>query len=141
MIIRHATSEDAASIKNLLIQLGYPDLDVEEANQKISAYHEESYALLVVETDQAVAGFISLHWFDIFHSKGKIGRITAFCVDENHRSKGYGKLLLKAAEDFLIAKDCTKLEVTSNERRTRTHKFYLDCGYIEDSRRFVKYVS
>jgi GNAT superfamily N-acetyltransferase len=140
VIIRHATSSDATAIKNLLIQLGYPKLTVDETNQKISAYSSENYALLVIEADHEVAGFISLHWFDIFHSMGKIGRISAFCVDEKQRGKGLGKNLLKAAEDFLISKGCNKLEVTSNEKRIRTHKFYADCGYIEDSRRFVKYI-
>lgn len=139
MIIRHATSTDAPALKNLLIQLGYPQLTVEETNQKISRYSQENYGLLVIEVDQNVAGFISLHWFDIFHSPGTIGRISAFCVDEKHRGKGVGKTLLRAAEDYLISKGCSKLEVTSNEKRTRTHKFYADCGYVVDSRRFVKY--
>jgi GNAT superfamily N-acetyltransferase len=140
VIIRHATPADASAVKNLLIQLGYPQLTVEETNQKISLYSQENYALLVIEVDREVAGFISLHWFDIFHSTGKIGRMSAFCVDETKRAQGLGKKLLKAAEDYLIAQGCSKLEVTSNEKRIRTHKFYADCGYIEDSRRFVKYI-
>ncbi len=140
MIIRHATSSDAPTVKNLLIQLGYPQLTVDQTNQKISTYSQENYALLVIEVDGEVAGFISLHVFDMFHSAGKIGRISAFCVDEKIRGRGLGKQLLKAAEDFLISNGCNKLEVTSNERRIRTHKFYADCGYIEDSRRFVKYI-
>jgi GNAT superfamily N-acetyltransferase len=140
MIIRQATSADASAIKKLLIQLGYPQLTVDQTNQKISTYSQENYALLVIEAEENVAGFISLHWFDIFHSMGKIGRMSAFCVDESYRSQGLGKQLLKAAEDFLIAQGCNKLEVTSNEKRIRTHKFYADCGYVEDSRRFVKYI-
>lgn len=139
-MIRHATPADAPAIKNLLIQLGYPQLTVDQTNQKISAYSRENYALLVIEVEQYVAGFISLHMFDIFHSEGKMGRISAFCVDEKYRGKGLGRKLLKAAEDYLIEKGCSKLEVTSNEKRIRTHKFYADCGYIEDSRRFVKYI-
>jgi GNAT superfamily N-acetyltransferase len=138
--IRQATYSDAPAIKNLLIQLGYPQLTVDQTNQKISTYAQENYALLVIEAEQHVAGFISLHWFDIFHSSGKIGRMSAFCVDEKHRGQGIGKALLKAAENYLISKGCNKLEVTSNEKRIRTHKFYADCGYIEDSRRFVKYI-
>lgn len=140
MTIREAKENDAPAIKELLIQLGYSTLDVDATNQKISTYSQDTYTLLVTEVDGRVTGFISLHWFDIFHSPGKIGRITAFCIDEKHRSRGHGKQLLKAAEELLITKGCTKLEVTSNERRTRTHQFYLDCGYKEDSRRFVKYV-
>ena len=141
MIIREALEKDAPALKELLIQLGYSTLDVEATNQKISTYSQDGYALLVTEAEGNVTGFIALHWFDIFHSPGKIGRITAFCIDEKQRAHGQGKLLLKAAEELLKSKGCNKLEVTSNEKRTRTHQFYLDCGYAVDSRRFVKYVS
>jgi GNAT superfamily N-acetyltransferase len=139
MIIRKALTSDASSIKKLLIQLGYPGLSEAETHKKISDYSEVNYALLVAEIDNDVIGFISLHWFDIFHSPGKMGRITAFCVDENFRSQGVGQRLLEAGEELFVANGCTKIEVTSNEKRVRTHKFYPKVGYIEDSRRFVKY--
>ena len=139
MIIRTARSEDSVAIKHLLAQLGYPGLNEEETNKKISSYAEDNYKLLAAEVDGEVVGFISLHIFNIFHSPGKIGRISAFCVDERFRSQGFGKKLLQAAEDFFLSKGCTKIEVTSNERRTRTHQFYLKIGYTEDSKRFVKY--
>jgi GNAT superfamily N-acetyltransferase len=139
MIIRKADSRDSSSIKKLLIQLGYPGLSIDETHKKISDYDRDSYHLLVSEVENEVAGFISLHWFDIFHSPGKMGRITAFCVDEKFRSQGIGQKLLKASEEFLVSKGCTKIEVTSNEKRIRTHQFYPKVGYTEDSRRFVKY--
>jgi len=139
MIIRQAVSQDSPLIKNLLIQLGYSNLSDEEINNKIKSYAQDGYHLLVAEVDYSVIAFLSLHWFDIFHSVGKIGRITAFCVDENFRSKQIGKQLLEASEKFLVQQGCTKIEVTSNIRRLRSHDFYLNRGYIEDSKRFTKY--
>ena len=140
MIIRKATPDDAIAVQGLLAQLGYPDLTEKHVAEKIDAYNKSSYCVLVGEVDFSVVGFISLHWFEIFHSKGTIGRISAFCVDELFRSQGLGRQLLEAAETFLVTQGCTKLEVTSNIRRVRTHEFYLDRGYGEDSRRFTKYV-
>lgn len=139
MVIRKATSGDASSVKKLLIQLGYPGLSVDETHKKISDYDNDSYCVLVSEAAGEVVGFIALHWFDIFHSHGKMGRITAFCVDDTQRSQGIGQKLLHAAEEFLLSKGCTKFEVTSNEKRIRTHQFYPKFGYTEDSKRFVKY--
>ena len=139
MIIRQAAIQDSIFIKRLLIQLGYPDLTEEDVRKKIACYAEQNYHLLVAEIDQEVVGFISLHWFDFFHSLGKIGRISAFCVDEHFRSQQIGRQLLEAAEVFLRQQGCSKIEVTSNIRRTRTHEFYLKRGYIEDSKRFRKY--
>jgi GNAT superfamily N-acetyltransferase len=139
MIIRQATIQDSISIQRLLAQLGYPNLDEVEVHQKIKRHSLENYHLLVGEIDHEVVSFISLHWFELLHIKGKLGRITAFCADEFFRSQGIGRRLLEAAENFLVKQGCTKIEVTSNIKRIRTHEFYLSRGYEEDSRRFTKY--
>jgi ribosomal protein S18 acetylase RimI-like enzyme len=140
MIIRQANQKDATDIIRLLIQLGYSSLSVEQVSAKIARYDRDGYKLLVCEIDNNAIGFISLHWYDIFHSVGFMGRITAFCVDEQFRSRGIGKQLLTHAEKIFMEAGCTKLEVSSNARRTQTHDFYLRAAYIEDSRRFVKYI-
>lgn len=139
MTIRAANLQDAVYLKPLLVQLGYDTLTVEEVERKITDYQKSRYMLLVCEYENMVVGFISLHCFDIFHSKGLIGRITAFCVDQGYRSQGLGKALLQAAEAYFAELGCTKIEVTSNARRLQTHAYYLNAGYREDSRRFVKY--
>jgi N-acetylglutamate synthase-like GNAT family acetyltransferase len=138
MVIRQGKESDATAIKQLLAQLGYPELTLNSVIEKIKSHSEIPYALLVGETDNLVVGFISLHWFDLMHWEGKIGRISAFCVNENFRSQGVGQELLQEAENLLWSKGCVKIEVTSNARRTRTHEFYLRLGYTEDSRRFIK---
>lgn len=138
MIIRQAMSSDAVAIRRLLIQLGYPPSHDAFVNRKIERYSKEDYHLLVCDIDQEPVGFISLHWFEIFHSEGKMGRITAFCVSEHLRKQGIGSKLLVAAEKFLVLKGCSKIEVTSNVKRVLAHAFYLKHGYSEDSRRFVK---
>ena len=96
--------------------------------------------MLVAEHQNEVIAFVSMHGFEFLHAPGKIGRITAFCVEERYRSKGVGAMLLAAAEKYLTEQGCTKLEVTSNLARERTHQFYLQNGYLIDSKRFVKYV-
>lgn len=138
MQIRQAKLSDASSISSLLSQLGYPGIDENLTAEKIRIHATEGYHLFVAEVENRVVGFIALHWFELMHWEGKMGRMTAFCVDENFRSQGTGKQLLHASEAFLKNKGCVKFEVTSNARRTRTHGFYLNNGYVEDSRRFVK---
>lgn len=138
MIIRKATPSDASSIQRLLVQLGYPDLSENDVVEKIKLYNQAGYCMLVAENEKKVVGFISLHWFDLVHWKGKLGRITSFCIDEKFRSKGVGQQLLQACEKLLLNEGCAKIEVTSNVRRTRAHTFYLKSGYVEDSKRFVK---
>jgi GNAT superfamily N-acetyltransferase len=141
MIIRQASLRDSTAIHRLLIQLGYPPQNDAFIVSKIENYTTDGYRLLVCDIDNETVGFISLHWFDIFHSNGKMGRITAFCVSEHIRGEGIGQHLLKAAEEILFSHGCLKVEVTSNFKRTLTHEFYLKNGYTEDSKRFVKTLS
>jgi len=140
MVIREATGKDVMSIKELVSQLGYTSLNMEELHAKMEHYQKGDYKLLVAEVDSKVVGFISLHWFDLFHSAGKLGRIAAFCVEEQFRSQGIGQLLLAETERVFRSEGCTKMEVTSNMRRLRTHEFYKMQGYDEESKRFSKYL-
>ena len=138
MVIRRAKKADAVRICSLLAQLGYPDFDSKITAERIRVHRQPGYAMLVAEMNGVVVAFISLHWFELAHWKEKFGRITSFCVDESCRSQGIGTLLLKAGEAILTRKKCNKIEVTSNNRRTRAHQFYLGAKYQEDSRRFTK---
>ncbi|CAN5206825.1 GNAT family N-acetyltransferase [soil metagenome] len=138
MLIREAEISDAHAIQNLLKQLGYPTFEEQEVLEKIKIHQNPGFKIFVAEVDNKTVGFISMHWFDLMHWKGYLGRITSFCVDDFFRSMGIGQALLKETEAFLIKQGCLKIEVTSNRKRTRTHEFYLTAGYTEDSRRFNK---
>ncbi|HNP75834.1 MAG: GNAT family N-acetyltransferase [Cyclobacteriaceae bacterium] len=137
--IRLVEFRDAPAIQGLLAQLGYPDFTTAQAEERIQLHQASGYAMLVAVAQNQVVAFAALHWFQLAHWHGPMGRITAFCVDAGFRSQGVGQQLLGACEAFLFSKGCLKLEVTSNERREKAHQFYRKAGYTEDSRRFVKY--
>jgi N-acetylglutamate synthase-like GNAT family acetyltransferase len=140
MIIRKATSWDGPAIQQLLEQLGYPDVTLEDTKRNLNQHRGEDYQVLVGEIEGHVMAFIALHCFHLMHWKEKMGRISSFCVEDGFRSKGAGRQMLHAAEEWFRVNGCAKIEVTSNARRIRAHQFYLNLGYIEDSRRFVKYL-
>ncbi len=137
--IREATIPDGASLQKLLDQLEHP-LSEQEVIQKINNYKVPYYHLLVIEVEKQIVGFASLHWYDVFYDVGFVGRITAFCIDARFRSKGIGGALLFAAEDFLKKQGCIRVEVSSNERRTGAHHFYLKNDFSINSKRFIKHL-
>ena len=139
MTIREATLHDSPRIQLLLVQLGYPNITEDDIRRNLESHRGADYRVLVAEVDSFVVGFITLHCFHLLHGKEKMGRISSFCVEDGFRSKGIGRLLLHAAEVWLAVQGCQKMEVTSNARRTRAHQFYLDLGWVDDSKRFVKY--
>lgn len=116
--------------------MGYPQ-HPDKIVEAIETYFQDGYQLLVAEIDGVVVGFASVHWFDMFHARGKMGRITAMCVQEESRSKGIGRGLLLASEEFLKSKGCIKVEVTSGLNRILTHEFYQKNGYTIESKRFT----
>lgn len=138
--IRQATVGDAQAISGLLYELGYGS-DQEFVKKQIDFFKGDCYHTLVCEHDHTVVAFLSMHWFSMFHSEGMMGRITAMCVSESVRDLGIGGSLLAEAEKLFYENDCTCIEVTSSNRRTMAHRFYVKHGYAEDSLRFIKKLS
>lgn len=139
MTIEIAKKEDASRLIILLAQLGYT-AQTEDVIKKINLHAIENYKLMVAKVNGEVMGFIALHVYQTFHLSGLVGRITSFCVDESQRGFGIGNSLLAAAEDYFKENKCYKIEVTSNLRRTSTHSYYLNRGYQETSKHFVKFL-
>ncbi len=59
----------------------------------------------------------------------KTGRIQELFVDQQYRSKGVGKLLMKHLEDYFKRKKCTILKVEVFAPNKRAHKFYGNYGF------------
>jgi len=139
MTIQIAKAEDAPDLVILLNQLGYK-IEEEEVATRINLYQEKDYRLLVGKVNEVVHGFIALHASNTMHLPGRLGRITSFCVDESHRGSGIGNSLITAAEEYFKENNCYKIEVTSNLKRTATHSYYLNRGYEETNKHFVKFI-
>jgi GNAT superfamily N-acetyltransferase len=61
-------------------------------------------------------------------------------VDEGHRGRRIGRLLMETAEAWASARGCEALYVRSNVVRERAHRFYKEMGYdlIKQSCVFLK---
>ncbi|HCZ37390.1 MAG TPA: hypothetical protein DHV26_15825 [Cytophagales bacterium] len=134
--ITEANRNHAEAIVSLLTQLGYTD-SITAVEYRIEMHQQPGYKIFVA-TNQTVVGFIAIMIYQNLHISGSIGRITAFCVDEQQRGKGIGTQLLRCAESFLKSEACYKVELTSNNRRTESHVFYSHQGYEQTSQHFVK---
>lgn len=125
----------------LLGQLGYPTTE-ESARERLDLWAGDPAGWLIgADHDGELVGVAALHVLPLLQSTGKMGRLVALVVDESHRSRGVGQLLVAAAEDQARAAGCIKMEVTSRRHRTRTHEFYRLLGYEDispSSARFIK---
>jgi GNAT superfamily N-acetyltransferase len=61
-------------------------------------------------------------------------------VSERARGQGVGSRLVAAAEAFATSRGCVRMEVTSADRRTVAHAFYLGRGYVDQGGRSTRFL-
>ncbi|MDM1408885.1 GNAT family N-acetyltransferase [Myroides sp. DF42-4-2] len=141
MHIRKMNVDDAVVVTELLTQLGYPEtVDFIGAKiAKMSRHTQEK--LLVVEVDDVVVAFISLHLIPQLAMRGDFMRISYFAVEEERRNEGVGKMV----EDYIAAlarqMGCDRIELHCHSRRENAHAFYVKQGYEEVPKYFVKHLA
>ncbi len=134
--IRPAAPEDAPSLPTLLRQLGY-EIESDAIAQNIASYSGiKGHHAFVATADRTVLGFISLHISYWFHRPDPPARISALVVDEQHRGKGVGQMLVSHAEEVAREAGCKLLELTAaaHRREIGTHDFYESLGFTDSSK-------
>lgn len=133
-----AEVHQASEVAELLGQLGYPS-EPGAIGEKISTLStSKADYIWVAQSRGKVVGLLAFHVTPLLQAPGNLGRITALVVDEDFRSKGIGKLLVETAEKWAWDRECTRIELTSGDQRSRAHQFYQNLGYAMESKRFIK---
>ena len=136
--VRPARADDAAAIASLLGELGYPT-SPDLARERLAAMANDANAvLLAVDALGEALGLISLHRTPVLHAGGAVAYITALVTASSARGRGVGRALLEHAEQWARAAGAHRLTVTSAERRSDAHAFYVACGMPYTGRRFAK---
>jgi ribosomal protein S18 acetylase RimI-like enzyme len=65
---------------------------------------------------------------------GHRGWVYYVSVDPDHRSKGYGRDIMTAAEDWLRARGIAKLQLMVRGDNAKVHAFYESLGYYDQKR-------
>jgi ribosomal protein S18 acetylase RimI-like enzyme len=65
---------------------------------------------------------------------GRRGWVYYVTVDPDHRFKGYGRVIMTAAEDWLRARGVEKLQLMVRGDNAKVHAFYESLGYYDQER-------
>ena len=141
VIIRNADSKDIPALVGLIAELGYADSEEEVRKRFDIVSAAPAHKIFVAERERKIIGLMSFHALDLLYSAGKLGRITGLVVTEKESGSGIGKLLVAKAEELARDSGCKRIELTSNNRRTKAHKFYESIGFEANSKRFIKYIN
>lgn len=128
--IRTLREEDAQAAAGLCEQLGYPT-DIASLLVRIQQIAADpNRTVLVSSVDNAVVGWIDLS-IEYHLQSQPVALIGGLVVAETARSRGIGRQLCQAAEDWAQARGMKRIRVRSNAIRERAHAFYLRDGYAQ----------
>ena len=124
-MIRPAVACDAAAVYKLLCQLEETRFDRTAFDARF-AWQLESPAFrgFVLVDEGEVAGFINVRVERQLHHERPVAEICELVVDAGSRGSGRGGQLFEEAVAYAQTCGCEGIEVISNDRRTRAHRFY-----------------
>ena len=138
LAIRDARPADAAGIADLLGELGYPAEAAPVRRRLERITHDPSSTLFVAEVDGEIAGLGGLHVLPLVEHDELGCMLTAMVVGAEHRRQGIGAELVGAVEREARTRGCSRLVLSSADRRLDAHAFYESLGFEATGRRFVK---
>lgn len=127
--IRRAKRSDAARLAELSGELGYPAKPAEIARRLRQIKPPSQHAVLVAESAKCrVIGWLHVSVQPLLETDLR-AEVNGLVVADGERSRGAGRLLLEAAEEWARKRGCRNMSVRSNVIRERAHQFYTRNGY------------
>lgn len=137
--IRLATWRDAPIVYAFLCTLEEQTLDQEAfLNVFRRNLANSDIYYLVAERSEEILGFISCHVQYLLHHCGKVGEIQELFVRPDVRNQRIGQQLIAALNTLAAEQDFVNLEVTTNQKRIDTVRFYEREGFTQTHRKLVK---
>lgn len=93
---------------------------------------------LVAEQAGEVVGFVSCHVQYLLHHGGKVGEIQELFVRPDRRNQRIGHQLTTRLDTLAFQENFVNLEVTTNQKRVNTVRFYERESFIRTHIKLVK---
>jgi GNAT superfamily N-acetyltransferase len=138
LIIRPASSGDAAALVELIGALGYSATAIEMRRRVAALVHRADYVTLVACEGEKVVGLAGAFLHLAIEHDRPFARLTGLVVHESWRRRGIGALLMKRLEEWSRQQGAMAITLTSGNHRREAHDFYRHIGYQETGVRFMK---
>lgn len=137
VIIRPACSDDAPQIAGLVTGLDH-HLSADQVRSNLKRLDRDGLPQLVAEDGDRIVGLLGLDRMDPLYRPRPVGRITILIVADDRRGEGIGRQLIERAIEIAREWGCGMIEVTSNDRLTDAHDYYLHLEFEQTSKRFAR---
>ncbi len=95
--------------------------------KQIRRKEKKGYMLYALKMDGLVVSIIGIRIYEYFGC-GKFLVIDDLVTNEEHRNKGYGKLLFQWALEYAKKIKCNEIQLDSSIDLFKAHKFYFNMG-------------
>jgi GNAT superfamily N-acetyltransferase len=141
ILIRPAAESDLPGVLNLY-QTALEDPVVLSSEAALATFRKmqqyPDYTLYVAESGQEIVGTFALLIMDnLGHNGAKSGIVEDVAVLPEFQGRGIGREMMAFALNVCRQKQCYKMALSSNLRRTRTHAFYESLGFTRHGFSFV----
>jgi GNAT superfamily N-acetyltransferase len=127
--IRPVRADDAERVAVLCGQLGYPASREAVERRLHQIRRDEQHGVWVAESpDGTVVGWVHGYVCRSVAEDAQV-EIGGLVVDERHRRRGVGRLLVEHVERWARERDCWAVHVRSNVIREDARAFYESIGY------------
>ena len=100
-----------------------------------------SYKLFVVEEDGVVVGtMVLLIVPNLSHGALPWAIVENMVIDKRYRRRGIGRLLMEYGIAHARQSRCYKVQLLSNKKRHKAHKFYRSLGFETSAHGFRLYL-
>lgn len=138
-MVRKMKLADCEEVRKICIEeLGY-ECEKDFIEARVNALEESREAVFVAEADNRIAGFVHVEKYRLLYSEDMANRL-GLAVAGDYRRCGFGKELLKEAEQWARKNGMKGIRLNSGMKRTEAHKFYRAMDFLDekDQKRFIK---
>lgn len=118
-------------------ELGEYQVDIGLLRNRFLEMFDQNYECFGIYLNQELVGVFGL-WFMTRHYAGKSCEPDHIYINSEHQNKGIGKHVFEFIFNYSAEKGCETSELNSYVHNFKSHKFYMNHGYVIKGYHFLK---
>ena len=141
--ITKASKKEIPFILELLYELERPkpknDKEIEIFKNKIKDYFSDPQkTIFLAKQDAHIVGMVSIIFLNRLNQTKNEMYIPELIVSKKFRNLGIGKKIMQFCGEFAKREDCYRIRLESGNQRKKSHEFYINIGFEQNSLSFSK---
>lgn len=129
--------EDFSVVLPYLEKLHSVEIDKLLLQERLLEMFDQNYECFGIYKSGKLVGVFGL-WFMTRHYAGRSCEVDHIYIEDELQGNGVGRQLFNFIENYAQSKKCETLELNSYVENFRSHKFYMNLGFVIRGYHFLK---